>query len=164
VRSCRAGYLLDYVHSDGDTMRTAIELCQRFEGYRSNPYLCPAGVWTIGYGTTRYPDGTRVKGSDPAITEEYAAKLLTDDLLTIKMQLMQLHKPLIAETDRLEALTDWVYNLGIARLFASTMWRKVKVGNWQEAATQCQKWVYGGGRVLPGLVLRRRAEAVLLRG
>lgn len=145
-------------------MITAEDLCKRFEGYRPTPYLCPAGVWTIGYGTTRYPDGARVSGTDPAITEEQAAEYLSQELLAIKLQLLRSCASLKDKPQKLEAVADWVYNLGMGKLLASTMWKHLKDSRWESAAIECQKWVYGGGKVLPGLVRRRMAESILIRG
>lgn len=64
--------------------------------------------------------------------------------------------------DRLCAIADFAYNLGLGRLKASTLRRKINDEDWEGAKAELAKWVRGGGRVLPGLVLRRAAEAAIL--
>ena len=66
------------------------------------------------------------------------------------------------EDDRLAAITDFVFNLGPVRLRASTLKRRVNARDWEGAKVELRKWVFGGGRKLPGLVIRREAEAALL--
>lgn len=142
----------------------AIELCRRFEGFRAKPYRCPAGVPTIGYGTTRYLNGHPVKLNDPPITETAARVMLVDDLRTnFAPGVMRLCPGLKDSPLRFNAILDFVYNLGVGRLQTSTLRRCVNAQDWPGAIEQINKWVRGGGRVLPGLVARRAAEAQLLR-
>ncbi len=63
---------------------------------------------------------------------------------------------------RLAAIVDFTFNLGAGRLQTSTMRRRVNQRDWLAAATELRRWVYGGGKVLPGLVMRREAEIELL--
>ena len=63
---------------------------------------------------------------------------------------------------RLAAIVDFTFNLGAGRLQASTLRRRVNQRDWPGAAQELSRWIYGGGRVLPGLVLRREAEISLL--
>jgi len=139
----------------------AAVLCMRFEGFRSKPYLCPAGVPTIGYGSTAYADGTRVQLSDPAITREAAAELLMHTLRTIYVPGVLKYCPGL-RGQRLAAIADFGYNLGLGRLRASTLRRKVNAEDWDGARLELAKWTKGGGRVLRGLVIRREAEAMLI--
>lgn len=134
-----------------------VALVKRFEGFSPRPYRCPAGYWTIGYGELCTPD-------TPPITEPEAARRLVDVLLPVYVgHALRLSPRLRAEhPDRLAAIADFVYNLGPTAYAASTLRRRVDAGDWPGAAIQIRRWVYGGGRVLPGLVLRREAEAVLL--
>lgn len=142
----------------------AIELCKRFEGFRSRPYRCPAGVPTIGYGTTRYLNGHPVKLNDPPITEQTARVMLMDDLRTnFAPGVLRLCPVLATQPNRFNAILDFVYNLGVGRLQTSTLRRCINAQDWQGAIEQINKWVRGGGRVLPGLVARRAAESQLLR-
>lgn len=139
-------------------------LCRRFEGFYSQPYLCPAGVPTIGYGATYYLDGRRVQLTDPPISQEAAERLL---LLTLKQRylpdVLRACPALVHETaDRLAALIDFTYNLGASNLQASTLRRRVNAGNWDDVPAQLMRWNKAGGRVLRGLTIRRKAEADLI--
>ena len=139
----------------------AIGLCKRFEGFRSKPYLCPAQVWTVGYGTTRYPDGRRVQPEDPAIDEPHARVLLEWELQGCLQSTLRLCPVLASHEGRCNAIADFVYNLGAGRLQTSTLRRKIIAQDWDGAKVELRRWVRGGGRILPGLVLRREAEAAL---
>lgn len=138
-------------------------LCVRFEGLRLHPYLCPAAVPTIGLGSTAYEDGTRVKLSDPAITADRALQLADLTLTTIYLPASRRYcPPCIFNAPMQAALADFSYNLGCTRLKASTLRRKINAGDMVGARRELAKWVRGGGRVLPGLVARRAAEAAML--
>lgn len=127
------------------------------------PYLCPAGYWTQGYGTVNKPDGTQVKADDPPITREIAEQWLQHELRQTYMAgVLRATPMLVRHPDVLAALTDFAYNLGVPRYRASTLRKRIEAEDWQGAQVELLKWVRGGGRVLPGLVKRRRAEAVLL--
>jgi len=141
----------------------AAELCRRFEGLRLRPYLCPAGVPTIGYGSTRYEDGTRVQLTDPAITRERAEALLHWALVHEYLPAVVRLCPGADTPERLAALVDFAYNLGVGRLAASTLRKRVNAGRWAEVPAELAKWVKGGGRVLAGLAKRRQAEALLIQ-
>lgn len=141
----------------------AVNLCKRFEGFRAAPYLCPAGVPTIGYGSTAYADGRRVALSDPPISREAADALLRHELAhTYAAGVMRLCPGLSAFPEAFNAITDFAYNLGVGRLQTSTLRRKINARDWAGAREQLLLWTRGGGLVLPGLVLRREAEAALL--
>lgn len=141
----------------------ALDLARRFEGYRGRPYLCPAGVATIGYGTTRYPDGRAVTLSDAPITRTTAEVLLRHELAACVGSALRLCPVLGAEPEsRLAAIADFIYNLGAGRLQSSTLRRRINRRDWDQAAHELSRWVRGGGRVLPGLVARRSAEIALL--
>lgn len=140
----------------------AISLCKKFEGFRSRPYLCPANVWTIGYGTTFYPDGTRVKQTDPDISVEKAEDILLSELHSQCLPAVLRLCPVLGEHEKkLNAVVDFVFNLGAGRLQTSTLRRKINIKDWPGSKAELHRWVYGGGKVLPGLVKRRAAEAAL---
>lgn len=141
----------------------AAELCRRFEGFRSRPYLCPAGVATIGYGSTVYADGRRVTLQDPPMDEATANALLLHELRHTYLPGVLRHcSGLAADERRLNAIVDFAYNLGVGRLQTSTLRRVVNAGDWVAARDQLMRWTRGGGKVLPGLVRRRQAEAALI--
>lgn len=145
-----------------EALHLAASLCRRFEGLYLRPYLCPAGVPTIGYGSTYYEDGRRVKLTDPAITRGRAEDLLLHQLRTIYARQTAALCPHVDTPGRLAALIDFAYNLGAANLRASTLRRKVNAGEWDEVPAQLLRWNKAGGRVLRGLTIRRQAEAALI--
>lgn len=139
----------------------AAALCRRFEGLYLSPYLCPAGVPTIGYGATYYRDGTKVTLFDPPITRAQAEALLLWMIRTVYLPAVLKLCPDIKDPSRLAAIIDFTFNLGAGNLKASTMRKRINADNWEAAQTELLKWVMAGGRVLRGLVLRRKAEAQL---
>jgi lysozyme len=144
-------------------------IVQAFEGLhrklpdgRIGPYLCPARVWTIGYGATHYADGRPVQPDDPPISVETAERLLTMMLPAYARQALQASPHLIQWPRRLAAITDFVFNCGLPRYRSSTLRRRVDEEDWEGAYDEMLKWTRGGGRVLPGLVRRRAVVAPLL--
>lgn len=145
--------------------QAAIDLAKRFEGFhrvskndpgRAHPYVCPAGYWTIGYGHLCDPD-------HPPITEALAERYLAEDLRIALAATLRYCPVLATEPEgRLAAVVDFTFNLGGGRLQISTLRRRLNERDWEAAARELRRWVYGGGRVLPGLVARRAAEAVML--
>jgi len=143
----------------------AIELCKRFEGFRAKPYLCPAGVPTIGYGSTYYSGGKKVSMTDAPISNEEAEKLLRNELSeTYLPEVLRLCPVLKQHPNKLNAIVDFCYNLGAGNLQRSTLRRRINAQDWQGAEDELKKWVKAGGVVLPGLVKRREAEIVFMKG
>lgn len=140
----------------------AAALARRFEGLYLTPYLCPAGVPTIGYGATFYEDGTHVQLTDSAITRGRAEALLLWMVRTRFLPSVMRLCPAVDHPDRLAALIDFAFNLGAGNLKASTLRKRVNAGDWGDVPTQLRKWNKAGGRVLKGLTIRREAEAVLV--
>jgi len=134
----------------------ASDLCRVFEGFKPLPYFCPAGVATIGYGTTRYPNGTPVSMADEWINRKTADAYLLDELSKLLPWVIALCPALSG--NRLAAILDFSYNLGVGRLRASTLRKRINAREWDEARKELAKWNKGGGKVLPGLVKRREAE------
>lgn len=141
-----------------------IRLIEYFEGLRLRPYLCPAGVWTIGLGSTKYLDGRRVGPRDPAITREHAYLLARHQIMTEYLPAVIELCPGIETADQLAAITDFAYNLGVGALRASTLRQRINRGPRSDVRGQLLRWVQGGGRVLRGLVRRRRVEATMFEG
>lgn len=147
-----------------DSLEVSLELIKRFEGLYLAPYLCPAGVPTIGYGATYYEDGSRVQLTDPPITRERAESLLLwmvrTKYLPAVIQLCPsiLHEP----PERVAALIDFTFNLGAGNLRSSTLRKRVNAGAWDKVPEELRKWNKAGGRVLKGLAIRREAEAALI--
>lgn len=148
--------------AQADAVEVAAALCRRFEGYYAKPYLCPAGVPTIGYGATHYLDGRPVRLTDPAISKEAAERMLLVMVRRTYLPHVLRLCPGVDSPGRLAALIDFTFNLGAGALKASTLRKRVNAGRWEAVPTELRKWVRGGGRVLRGLVLRREAEVGVL--
>lgn len=141
----------------------AAALCKRFEGFSSKPYLCPAGIPTIGYGSTYYAGGKKVTLADAPIDEPTARALLMAELEhTYAAGVLRLCPVLANDERRFNAIVDFCYNLGVGRLQTSTLRRKINAQDWDGAKEQLMLWTRGGGKVLPGLLKRRQAECLLM--
>ena len=137
------------------------ELIKRFEGYSSKPYKCPAGISTIGYGNTYYPNGTKVKITDKQITKEYANEILAHTADEFAEDVLKLVKSKIT-VNQLNALTSFAYNVGVANLQKSTLLKLVNINpNDGDIAKEFLKWNKANGKVLNGLTNRRIAESAL---
>jgi lysozyme len=142
-------------------MSTAgLDLIRKFEGFVSKPYRCPAGVPTIGYGSTLYPDGRAVKLTDPAISKAQAEVMMQATLIKYE-QAVERYAQVPLTQGQFDALTDFAYNCGIGNLQKSTLLSKVNRSDFKGAAAEFGKWVFGGGKKLNGLVARRAAEVAL---
>ena len=145
------------------TMKTSpagLDIIKKFEGFRAKPYRCPAGVATIGYGSTYYADGKPVKLTDAPITEAQAQELLQATLAKYEACVNGAVKMPINQ-NQFDAFVSFTYNLGCGAFRKSTMLQLFNTGYAGAAAEQFAKWNRGGGRVLPGLVARRAAEKAL---
>lgn len=131
-----------------------IELIKKYEGLRLEAYLCPAGVWTIGFGTTK-----GVKNGDK-ITQQAAEKLLADDLSKFEIGVTcSVTVPL--SQNQFDALVSFAYNVGLGALRSSTLLRLLNAGDYKGAAAQFKRWNKAGGKELAGLTRRRADEAAL---
>jgi len=129
-------------------------LIKKFEGCKLMPYWCPAGVLTCGWGSTG-PDIFPGR----AWTQEYADQRLENDAIRFVAGTLALC-PTLRE-NKLYAISDFSYNLGLGRLKASTLRKRLNAG--LSPDTELRKWVNGGGKKLLGLVARREAEISLFR-
>ena len=137
-----------------------IDLIHRFEGFRESPYLCPAGVPTIGYGSTRYADGTHVNLTDRAITREQADEIMRASLGEYENAVNRYVRVFLNQ-NQFDALTDFAYNAGAKNLLNSTLLKLLNDKDYDGAMAQFERWVYSGDHILPGLVRRRMAEKAL---
>jgi lysozyme len=140
-----------------NTSQKGLDLIKSFEGLRLSAYKCPAGVWTIGYGTTAGVKEGQV------ITKERADELLRDDVKRFEDQVLRLVKVPLTQ-GQLDALVSFTYNLGAANLGNSTLLRLLNAGDYKGAAAQFDRWNKAGGKVLKGLVTRRAAERAMFEG
>ena len=137
--------------------KQGIDLIKEFEGFRTNAYLCPAKVWTIGYGNTFYGDGRKVKQGD-RITEPEAERLLKITVESFADQVAKLITVPVT-SNQFAAIVSLTYNIGIGAFARSTLLsmlnnRKDK----KEVAIQFLRWDKAGGKTLAGLTRRRERE------
>tara|TARA_R110000803_G_scaffold23207_3_gene57135 strand:+ start:947 stop:1390 length:444 start_codon:yes stop_codon:yes gene_type:complete len=131
-----------------------IALIKKYEGCELKAYLCPAGVWTIGYGHTK-----NVK-EHMEITLEKADEMLEEEMLEYENYIQDLVTvPL--EQNQFDSLCSWVYNLGPTNLRESTLLKVLNNSEYMLVSKQIRRWNKAGGKVLKGLVKRREAEALL---
>ena len=157
------------------------DLMHRYEGFRSRPYLCPAHIWTIGYGHVLYQEQIRlpvVRVPDkpvPMIRKEMPLKP-EDNRVWTKTEIDELFRADVASFERgvlrlvpgvsgrqgsFDALVSISFNFGLGNLQRSTIRMRANRGDWSGAADAFRVWTKGGGKVLPGLVKRREAEIAL---
>lgn len=146
-----------------------ISLIRRWEGLRLFPYRCPAGIPTIGYGSTVYPNGKRVSIGDPKITEAQAVNMLAGECVELLKKLKLCVK--VKMTDNMAgALVSLCYNIGMGAFHKSTLLRRLNAKMpKQMVADEFLKWdkarLNGVLTALPGLTERRKAErALFLKG
>lgn len=139
-----------------NTSQTGINLIKGFEGKRLVAYDDGVGVWTIGYGTIKYPNGVRVKKGDTC-TEVQAETYLKSDLVKFENAINRLVKVPLNQ-NQFDALSSFTYNLGETNLSKSTLLKKLNAKDYAGAADQFLVWNRAGGKVLTGLVRRREAE------
>ena len=139
---------------------TGLKIIKQFEGFHSKAYLCPAGIPTIGYGSTRGKNRKRSKLTTAAITKEEGEELLKKDVQSAESSVKNLIKVKLNENE-FSALCSFVYNLGSGNLQSSTLRAKLNRGDYEGAANEFPKWRRAGGKILKGLVLRRATEQKL---
>ena len=132
----------------------SIELVKHFEGFESVAYLCPANVWTIGYGRTK-----NVKEGD-VISEIQAERDLLEELEEFGEQVLSVVDVELNQNE-FDALTSWTYNLGVGNLRSSTLLKKLNAGDKNSVPSEMLRWNKANGKVLNGLTRRRQAEADL---
>ena len=157
------------------------DLMHKYEGFRSRPYLCPAHIWTIGYGHVLYQEQirlpvTRVEGKEtPMIRKEMPLKpednrvwtkeeineLFRTDVGTFERGVLRLVPGVVGRQGAFDALVSISFNFGLGNLQRSTIRMRANRGDWDGAAEAFRVWTKGGGKVLPGLVKRREAEIAL---
>jgi lysozyme len=139
-----------------DALSIAVALVKASEGCKLSAYQDPAGIWTVGYGHT----GPGVF-EHLVISQEQADMLLTADLAIAQHAVILLAPILARETHKQAAIIDFVYNEGAGRFHDSTLRNLINGMHWDAVPVELAKWVWAGGKVLPGLVTRRKAEAAL---
>ena len=132
----------------------AYELIKQFEGLRLKAYLCPAGIWTIGYGHTSDVS------PNSFITIQEADEYLHRDVASVEMQLNKLN--LILRQCQWDAIVSFVFNVGIGIFKSSTLLAKIRINPEDNSIMdEFLRWVYANGKVMKGLQKRRLAEMKL---
>lgn len=145
------------------TSDKGLQLIKQFEGFSARPYRCPAGIPTIGYGATYYPDGRRVTMQDKPVSEADATAMLRSMLASYEAGVSRYVQVPVTQ-GQFDAMVSFAYNIGLSALKNSTLLRLVNARDWQGAAAQFPRWNRAGGKVLPGLTRRREAERVMFLG
>ena len=137
-----------------NTSEKGLDLIKRFEGYREKAYMCPAGVWTVGYGHTKGVTASTkcdtVSAHKFLIADVGEAELAIANATSVKLSQFQF-----------DALVSFVFNLGAGAFRKSTLLRKIDKKDFAGAANEFDKWVFAGGKKQKGLELRRAAEKEL---
>lgn len=144
-------------------METALikakELITKFEGFHEEAYLCPAGVWTVGWGFTYIEGVGRVRqGMRLSLAE--ADSILEGRLRDLADYILKMVKRPLTD-NQLAALISFVFNVGKGAFSSSTLLAKLCMGDFEGAAEEFDRWVHVNGRVVSGLVRRRREERML---
>jgi len=134
-----------------------IDLIIKFEGFSSVPYLCPASIPTIGFGSTRYVDGTKVKLIDMPITEVEAMELLRETLVNFEKCINKNVKVPINQ-NQFDSLVSFTYNVGCGNFEKSTLLKKLNEEDYVGASDEFVRWNKANGVPLRGLTARRLAE------
>ena len=142
------------------TSLLGLNLIKKYEGLRLSSYLCPAGVPTIGYGSTRHPNGKKVLLGEKLNNEKEATQLLLATLEPFEAAVNK-HLPNLNQC-QFDSLVCFAYNVGVGALVKSTLLKKAKVNAADPSILdELLRWNKAGGKVLSGLTNRRREEAKL---
>jgi lysozyme len=154
--------------------KAGVDLMHRYEGCRNKPYLCPAHIWTIGYGHVLYQEQIRL----PMVAKEGMSRkdyplrqednrvwskaeieeLFSADVASFERGVLRLIPGVVGRQGAFDALVSFAFNAGLGNLQRSTIRIKANRGDWEGAAEAFMAWTKGGGKELPGLVKRRKAE------
>ena len=154
--------------------KAGADLMHRFEGCRNRPYLCPAHIWTIGYGHVLYQEQIRLPmvAKEGMSRKEYPLRqednrvwskaeieeLFSADVASFERGVLRLIPGVVGRQGAFDALVSFAFNAGLGNLQRSTIRIKANRGDWEGAAEAFMVWTKGGGKELPGLVKRRKAE------
>lgn len=142
-----------------DISKDGYDLIKSFEGLETTAYKDSAGIWTIGYGTIKYPNGTRVAEGDK-ISQAQAQSYLESDSKWVDACLDK-HIKVKVSQKQFDALASLVYNIGETAFSSSTLLKKLNAGDYKGAGDQFDVWVNAGGKRVQGLVNRRAKEKAL---
>ena len=162
------------------TSKIGIDLMHHFEGYRNKPYLCPANIWTIGFGRVLYQEQIRLpmvrkegytglirsdyqlKGEDNRVwSKEELVDLFKVDINSFERGVLRLSPNLVSHQSKFDAVVSFAYNAGLGNYQRSTIRMKVNREDWTGASEAFMSWTKAGGKEVSGLVKRRKAEVAL---
>ena len=160
--------------------KAGADLMHQYEGYRTKPYLCPAHIWTIGYGHVLYQEQirlpvVRVNGYTGMIRKEYPLKpednrvwtkeeiekLFADDVASFERGVLRLAPPVAGRQGAFDTCVSFSFNAGLGTFQRSSIRMKINRGDWEGAADALLLYCMGGGKILAGLKKRRDAEKAL---
>ena len=142
-----------------DISELGFQLIREFEGFSVQAYLDTGGVWTIGFGTIKYPNGKRVVKGD-VCTQSAAEQWLKNDSKWVDACLDK-HIKTNVNQNQFDALASFVYNIGETAFIKSTMLTLINQNSMISAASQFDRWVFDNGKRIQGLVNRRAKERKL---
>ena len=145
---------------DGHVNEAGLGIIKSFEGWASSVYRCPANRWTIGWGSTWDNKGNPVTASHPDIDKTTGTDLLRRELRHVESAINRLVKVPLNE-NQFSSLCSFVYNLGSGNFQSSTLRAKLNREEYEGAALEFPKWRRAGGKILKGLVARRKIEQSL---
>lgn len=148
-------FLVEIIMRD---LTDAVDLIKQFEGMRLTSYKCPAGVWTIGYGSTTFEGHKVTEGM--TITEKQAEQQLIRDLQPA-CRAIDAYVTAPLNNNQYCALVSFVYNIGSGNFKTSTLVKKLNAEDYQGASDELLRWNKSNGHVLEGLCRRREAEKKL---
>ena len=161
VRTFRGG------SSDGSYLETASKLIEEFEGFRATPYKCPAGVWTIGFGSTYYPDGALVWPTDRPVSREKASEYLKHHIDHAVVPVLEQTIPTwgLMNGNQKAAIVSFAYNLG-SHFYGGENFNTITKalstkGNWGQVPNALMLYINPGSSFEAGLKRRRKAEGEL---
>ena len=160
--------------------KAGADLMHQYEGYRTKPYLCPAHIWTIGYGHVLYQEQIKLpvvrkegytgmirkemplKPEDNRVwTKEEIEKLFADDVASFERGVLRLAPPVAGRQGAFDACVSFAFNAGLGTFQRSSIRMKLNRGDWEGAADALLLYCMGGGKILAGLKKRRDAEKAL---
>lgn len=146
---------MDQLNPIKPALELSKEVAKPFEGWSPVVYKCPGGFWTIAWGH-------RCAADHPPVNETQGEVYLSNDMMIALRGALKYCPDLIKYPQKLAAITDFCFNLGVGRLQTSTLRRRINAGDWDGAVKQIMRWNKAGCKVLRGLTLRRLVEAKLL--
>ncbi|MDE6491213.1 MAG: lysozyme [Muribaculaceae bacterium] len=144
------------------TSQQMIDLIMQWEGFRAKAYRCPSGVLTVGYGHT----GAEITPETTVTTDEATGMLLAD-IRNVERCIASMSDGagVVLTQHQFDALVSLAFNIGSTRLRRSMLWRKISINApTDEITREFRRWVYAGGKIMPGLVKRREREASIYSG